>query len=533
EVFAAPWNAWVKAMLHHVAQQFCASQVAKQACRLHLTSRLRPYTAVRHFTVAAKEPEYHTGGNFEGHHLFHKDAPFVFRNGEQISELQIAYETWGHLNAKKDNAILLQCGMSASSHACSHSRNPAPGWWEEYIGPGRPLDTNLFFVICTNNLGGCYGSSGPSSINTKTGQRYGSSFPRFEVQDQVSAQFQLLDHLGIDQVHACVGASLGGMQSVCSAALFPDRVGKFVTISACAKSFPGSMAFRHAQRQAIMSDPNWNGGDYYNGKLPANGLRLARQLGTITYRSGLEWQQRFGQSLAKGVTKREGLKNEFMIENYLAHQGEKWVNAYDPNSLLWISKAMDGFSLEKPDKDGSPSLIEGLKPAMMPALVIGVQHDVLFPVWQQKEIADTLRKAGNKRVVYYELDSVYGHDSFLLDAVSIGPAVKGHLEQEPSGARHIWEDLASSAVGFLQAISQRGSTADSMRDIFRALGNGEKEVERDRLKAMVKLVWSGRVNEAAVDKAFESLAKEPLMELNDFMQMRQVLTEAMSDTYLP
>ncbi|CAK9001111.1 Serine O-succinyltransferase (SST), partial [Durusdinium trenchii] len=496
--------------------------------------RLHPFAgAARSFAVAAKEPEYHTGGNFEGYHLFHRSAPFTFRNGEQIPELQIAYETWGHLNNKKDNVILLQCGMSASSHACSHARNPAPGWWEEYIGPGRPLDTNLFYVICTNNLGGCYGSSGPSAINSHTGQRYGSSFPRFEVQDQVAAQFVLLDHLGIDQVHACVGASLGGMQSVCAASMFPDRVRKFVSISACAKSFPGSIAFRHAQRQAIMSDPNWRGGDYYDGQLPANGLRLARQLGTITYRSGLEWQQRFGQSLAKGITKREGLKNEFMIENYLAHQGEKWVNAYDPNSLLWISKAMDGFSLEKPDRDGKPSLLEGLKEAMMPALVIGVQHDVLFPVWQQKEIADTLRKAGNKGVVYYELDSIYGHDSFLLDAVSIGPAVKGHLEQEPDGARHIWEELASSAVGFLQAISQRGSTADSMRDIFRALGNGEKEVERDRLKAMVKLVWSGRVNEAAVDKAFESMAKEPLMELKQFMDMRQALTEAMSDTYLP
>eukprot|EP00437_Effrenium_voratum_P071560 CAMPEP_0181489134 /NCGR_PEP_ID=MMETSP1110-20121109/48792_1 /TAXON_ID=174948 /ORGANISM="Symbiodinium sp., Strain CCMP421" /LENGTH=521 /DNA_ID=CAMNT_0023615891 /DNA_START=28 /DNA_END=1593 /DNA_ORIENTATION=- len=521
-------------MMQAAARQVCGAKVAawlpraRQGPRSYLQRGL-----VRSLAVAAKEPEYHTGGNFEGHHMFHRKAPFTFRNGEQIPELQIAYETWGHLNAKRDNAILLQCGMSASSHAAAHARNPAPGWWEDYIGPGRPLDTNLFFVICTNNLGGCYGSSGPSSFNSVTGERFGSRFPRFEVQDQVAAQFLLLEHLGISKVHACVGSSLGGMQSVCSAAMFPDRVGKFVSISACAKSFPGSMAFRHAQRQAIMSDPHWKGGDYYDGPLPANGLRLARQLGTITYRSGLEWQQRFGQSLAKGVTKREGLKNEFMIESYLAHQGEKWVNAYDPNSLLWISKAMDGFSMEKPDKDGKLSLLDGLKPAMMPALVIGVQHDVLFPVWQQKEIADTLRQAGNKRVVYYELDSVYGHDSFLLDAVAIGPAVKGHLEQEPEGARHLWEDLAASAMGFLQASAQRGNQADSMRDIFRALGQGEKEVERDRLKSMVKLVWSGRVNEAAVDKAFDAMAKEPLMQIEEFMAMRQVLAEAMSDPYLP
>eukprot|EP00930_Biecheleria_cincta_P104534 TRINITY_DN9689_c1_g2_i2.p1 TRINITY_DN9689_c1_g2~~TRINITY_DN9689_c1_g2_i2.p1 ORF type:complete len:523 (-),score=100.74 TRINITY_DN9689_c1_g2_i2:46-1614(-) len=491
--------------------------------------------ASRTFTVkvAEKEPEYHTGGNMVGYHVFHRQAPYKFRNGGEIPELQIAYETWGHLNAKRDNAILLQCGMSASSHACSHARNPAPGWWEDYIGPGRPLDTNLFFIICTNNLGGCYGSSGPSTIDIRTGRPFGSKFPRFEVHDQVAAQMMLLDHLGIDKVHACVGSSLGGMQSVCAAGDFPDRIGKMVSISACAKSFPGSIAFRHAQRQAIMSDPNWNGGEYYDKVLPADGLRLARQLGTITYRSGQEWQQRFGQNLAKGVDDRwgQGLKNEFQIEAYLSHQGNKWVNAYDPNSMLWISKAMDGFSMEKPDKNGKMSLVEGLKDAMMPALVIGVQHDVLFPVWQQKEIADTLRLAGNKRVVYYELDSVYGHDSFLLDAVSIGPAVKGHLEQEPGGARHIWEDLASSAVGFLQASAGRASTADSMRDMFRALAQGSELVERDRLKSVLKLVWSGKVDEVAVDKAFE--LHQPEMDLTEFMQMRQALEAAKTEVFLP
>jgi len=488
---------------------------------------------VRGFASKAedKEPEYHTGGNLEGYHLFHRPEPFKFRQGGEIPELNIAYETWGHLNAKKDNAILLQCGMSASAHACSHDRNPSPGWWEEYIGPGRPLDTNLFFVICTNNLGGCYGSSGPSTIDPRTGKPFGSSFPRFEVQDQVAAQFLVLDHLGIDKVHACVGSSLGGMQSVCSAAMYPDRVGKFVSISACAKSFPGSIAFRHAQRQAVMSDPNWNNGDYYDSTLPAHGLRLARQIGTITYRSGKEWQQRFGQKLAKGVTEKEGLLNEFMIESYLSHQGEKWVNTYDPNSMLWISKAMDGFSMEKPNKDGKMCLEEGLKDAMMPALIIGVQHDVLFPVWQQKQIADTLRSVGNPGVVYYELDCVYGHDSFLLDAVSIGPAVKGHLEQEPNGARHIWEDLASSAVGFLQATAGRGNTADNMRDMFRALAQGAEEVERDRLKSVVKLVWAGRCNEVAVDKVF--VGQETLMRLDDFMAMRQELESCAAETYLP
>lgn len=479
---------------------------------------------------AGKEPEY-ASGKMSGYSVWHAPEPFKLRNGAEIPNLRIAYETWGQLNARRDNVILLQCGMSASSHACSNSANPAKGWWEEYIGPGRPLDTNLFHIICTNNLGGCFGSSGPSSLHPD-GRHYGSRFPRFEVHDQVAAQFALLDYLGIDRLHACVGASLGGMQSVCSAALFPERVAKFVTMSACAKSFPGSMAFRHTQRQAVMSDPNWNNGNYYDGPLPAAGLRLARQIGTITYRSGMEWQQRFGQRRRGGTP--EGLEPEFEIERYLMHQGEKWVNNYDPNSMLWISKAMDAFTLEAPGEDGKPSLEAGLKKAMQPALVIGVQHDVLFPVWQQKQIADCLRAAGNTRVAYYELDTVYGHDAFLLDAVSIGPAVKGHLEQEPGGAQHIWEDMAASAGRILQAVSKRGNTADHMRDVFRAVANGSDEVDRERLRHALAISWHTTLNEEAIDKVFTERLPESV-KLPEFLETFEVLTrnQREHDVYLP
>mmetsp|Transcript_145 Transcript_145/g.449 ORF Transcript_145/g.449 Transcript_145/m.449 type:complete len:412 (-) Transcript_145:169-1404(-) len=377
-----------------------------------------------------REPEY-ASGDLSGYNVFHQTTPFKFRNGLELPELKVAYETWGTLNAQRSNAILLQCGMSASSHAASHSMNKSKGWWEDFIGPGRALDTNNFYIVCSNNLGGCYGSSGPSSRDPRTGSWYGSRFPRFEVQDQVAAQFALMDHLGVDKLHAAVGSSLGGMQSVCAAAMCPERVGRFVSISACAKSFPGSMAFRHAQRQAVRLDPAWNNGDYYDGPLPEAGLKLAREIGTITYRSGLEWQARFGQARTPYETPIDEVHYEFEIERYLVHQGKKWVNNYDPNSMLWISKAMDGFSMESLDETGVPSLKEGLKTAMQPALVIGVQHDVLFPVWQQKEIADTLRAVGNKHVVYYELDSHFGHDTFLLDYNSVGPAIKGHLEQVP------------------------------------------------------------------------------------------------------
>jgi len=460
----------------------------------------------------------------------------VMLSGGELPELRIAYETWGVLNGRHDNAILLHCGMSASSHAKSHPDNQSKGWWEDFIGPGKALDTSIFFVICTNNLGGCYGSSGPGTIDPRTGKAFGSQFPRFTVQDMVDVQFQLLDHLGIDVLHASVGASLGGMHSICAAGRYPERVKKIVSISACARSFPGSIAFRHAQRQAVMSDPKWNKGDYYDGELPADGLRLARQIGTITYRSGKEWVQRFGQNRRDIANPDQNpMINELEMEHYLQAQGEKWVGQYDANSLLWISKAMDAFTMEARDEKGVPRLTEGLRNAMMPALIVGVQVDALFPVSQQQEIAISLRKAGNRAVVYYELDTIFGHDAFLLDEVAIGPAVKGHLEHEPSGAAHLWKDLASTASSVVQAMAGRqGHAADSMRDVFRALAQGDGEVEVDRLRAMVKLIWGQRLTEANIDKVFENNFDTPMVKLDSFLAIREDLEQAVAatETYL-
>jgi hypothetical protein len=237
-----------------------------------------------------------------------------------------------------------------------------------------------------------------------------------------------------------------------------------------------------------MSDPNWNDGDYYDKELPADGLRLARSIGTITYRSGHEWQLRFSQGRASEKAT-AGLDNEFHIETYLAHQGEKWVGNFDPNSLLWISKAMDGFTMELPDEHGIPCLKTGLATVQQPALVIGVQHDVLFPVWQQKQISDVLKQVGNPRVTYYELDSYYGHDAFLLESHCIGPAVKGHLEQEPYGALHIWQERAETSLRMLRGVSSRGNEADALRDVFRSLAGGAEKVHYGRLRKMVQECW--------------------------------------------
>ncbi|TPX32560.1 homoserine O-acetyltransferase [Synchytrium microbalum] len=413
------------------------------------------------------EPDYQNV--VSGYSLYHHNAPFYTHHGGVLPEFHLAYETWGKLNEKRDNVILVHTGLSASSHAKSHAGNMSPGWWEKFIGPGHALDTNKFFIICTNVLGGCYGSTGPASIDPSDGERYATRFPIVTIFDMVRAQFRLLDHLGIDKLYASVGASMGGMQSLAAGALYPDRVGRIVSISAAARSHPYSIALRHTQRQVLMADPHWNKGFYYNGIPPHVGMKLSRQIATITYRSGPEWEKRFGRRRSR-PDEVPALCPDFLIETYLDHQGERWCLQYDPNSFLYISKAMDLFDMSAPlpldpniqphtrkshtkstDKQSCSvpavnisdesthyqptnpqqdmkQLVDGLSPAKhIPTLVLGVQSDLLFPVWQQREVADALRQGGNDHVTYYELDAMYGHDTFLIDLVGVGGAVSGAL----------------------------------------------------------------------------------------------------------
>nr|CDI56614.1 related to homoserine O-acetyltransferase [Melanopsichium pennsylvanicum 4] len=310
-----------------------------------------------------------------GYHIYHHPHVFKLDYGGQLPEFDLAYETWGTLNSDKSNAILLHTGLSASSHAASTPSNPAKGWWQDFIGPNKPLDTNRFFVICTNVLGGCYGSTGPSSPHPLDPSRaaYATRFPILSVFDMVRAQFFLLDHLGIQKLYASVGSSMGGMQSIAAAHLETERVDRLVSISGCARSAPASIALRYAQRSVLMSDPNWNRGFYYSdGALPPHtGMKLARQIATFTYRSGPEWEQRFGRarrvaspthprttnqdhvsgaetSIVKEQEEEElepALCPDFLIETYLDHQGEQFCLKYDANSLIYISKAMDLFDM--------------------------------------------------------------------------------------------------------------------------------------------------------------------------------------------
>ncbi|EPR58073.1 putative homoserine O-acetyltransferase [Toxoplasma gondii TgCatPRC2] len=378
--------------------------------------------------------------------------------GGTLDSVHIAYETWGNLNASKSNAVLLTCGLSASSHARSSPMNPESGWWESFIGPGLALDTNKFFIICVSNFGGCSGTTGPSSFSSRgDGKliRYGLDFPMFSVQDMVRIMFRVVDHLGVETLHAVVGSSLGGMQSVAAAAMYPERVKRLVSISGAVTSSPLSIALRYAQRQVLMADPRFNNGNYYEKAYPFTGMKLAREIATITYRSGPEWAQRFGrQRVHHHLQSEEASQSEerptnfdtksrydhpptlapdFTVEAYLEHQGKKWCHLYDPNSMLYISKAMDHFTLEEPlGTTGELSLEYGLRRVRMPALVIGVKSDILFPIWQQKQMAHSLQRAGNRSVAFYTLDSIYGHDTFLIDVANVGGAVKGHLEQSHS-----------------------------------------------------------------------------------------------------
>jgi homoserine O-acetyltransferase len=439
-------------------------------------------------STSGPEPTYTTGAT----QVFSSREPLRLDWGGILPSFDVAYETWGTLNADGSNAVLLHTGLSASSHAHSTDANPQPGWWEAFIGPGRSLDTDKWFVVCTNVLGGCYGSTGPGSIDPADGERYATRFPILTLQDMVRAQFRLLDHLSVSRLHASVGASMGGMQSLAAGVLFPDRVGRLVSISGCARSHPYSIAMRHTQRQVLMMDPHWNRGFYYDGVPPHAGMKLAREIATVTYRSGPEWEQRFARRRAD-PSKPPALCPDFLIETYLDHAGEKFCLTYDANSLLYVSKAMDLFdlgrenqretalrresqrdsgppgpaacSLTLPDTpyeetgdasaavaaatatDASPStasearvsfqppadLVAGLTPLRtIPSLVMGVASDILFPAWQQREVAEALRQAGNPDVTHRELgedESLFGHDTFLLDVTRIGGSVKAFLEK--------------------------------------------------------------------------------------------------------
>ncbi len=351
------------------------------------------------------------------------------RRGGQLSEVTLAYESWGELSAAADNAVLIFTGLSPSAHAASSPQDLSPGWWEYMIGPDKPVDTNHFFVVCVNSLGSCYGSTGPESINPETSEPYGSDFPNLTIEDITSAGYELMRELGVECLHAAVGSSMGGMASIAYAILFPKSINYLISISAATQALPLTIAIRSLQREIIRSDPAWSSGHYKTGNEPLAGMALARKLGLISYRAADEWNSKFDRSkLPPERLTGKLFEYEFEIENYLEYNAQKFIHSFDANSYLYLSRTMDWFDIA----EHGGSVNAGMaKIKVKKALVIGVTTDILFPLRQQREIAERLEETGTE-VEYIEIDSVNGHDAFLIDDAHFSPVVEKFMTQSRS-----------------------------------------------------------------------------------------------------
>ena len=351
---------------------------------------------------------------------------FVLRRGGHLRKVQVAYESWGELSLNQDNAILIFTGLSPSAHACSSEKDPTPGWWEYMIGPGKPIDTNRFYVVCVNSLGGCFGSTGPSSINPDTGQPYGLSFPELTIEDIAKAGHHALHELGVDHLHAVVGASMGGMTALAYALQYPDELDYLVSISSAARALPFTIAIRSLQREIVRNDPDWQAGHYQQEEEPVHGMLTARKLGLLSYRASEEWLQRFNRAKVPVERKPQGAFGvEFEIESYLDYNARKFAEVFDANSYLYLSRAMDLFDVA----EHGGSINAGLsKIHAKESLIIGVETDILFPIEQQIEIAEGLKKSG-RSVDFQNLNSINGHDSFLIDKEHFSPVVTEFFEK--------------------------------------------------------------------------------------------------------
>ena len=364
-----------------------------------------------HGTVALEKYETGSSGIVQLKTFTFASPPdeLLLDSGEKLSPVTLAYETYGKLNSQRSNAILVLHALSGDAHAAGfHEGDAKPGWWDEMIGPGKAFDTDIYFVICSNVLGGCRGSTGPSSINPWTNRPYALDFPTITIKDMINAQRYLIDHIGIDKLLCVVGGSMGGMQALQWAASYPDRVRSVIPIATTLKHSPQQIAFNEVGRQAIMADPDWKGGNYYGGALAAKGLSVARMIGHITYMSDISMNEKFGRRFHNGK-RNSKFGAEFEVEGYLHYHGDNFVKRFDANSYLYITKALDYFDLSN-----GKTLFEVFRGIKAKFLIMAFRSDWLYPAYQSKEILKICKLAGIE-ATYCEIDSTYGHDAFLLE----------------------------------------------------------------------------------------------------------------------
>ncbi len=362
-----------------------------------------------------------TATNVAARESWSTDNSFTFASlplqyGGQLGPVTLAYETWGTLNAEGTNAILITHALTGNAHAhdAEHPDDPKAAWWNPLIGPGRPFDTTRYFVICSNVLGGCYGSTGPSALDPETGRSYGMRFPIITIRDMVRAQQQLVEHLGVRQLMVA-GGSIGGQQALEWAVSYPELVRSVVVVAATARLTAQAVAFSEIGRQAIMIDPRWQHGNYVPGEGPDGGLAIARMLAMVTYQSEESMEMRFARHPARlksipSPSRSADLGGRFDVESYLYYQGESLVQRFDANSYLYISRAMDLFDVS----EGYPSLEAALRRLRSQCLFIGIRSDFLFPAARVRWLADQVRALGGN-ATYVELDSPHGHDAFLKE----------------------------------------------------------------------------------------------------------------------
>jgi len=356
-------------------------------------------------SIGIVHPQYFT---------FAADRPFILESGAPLSPVTLAYETYGRLNADRSNAVLVVHALSGGAHAAGYrtADDPKPGWWDDAIGPGKAFDTDRFFVICSNVLGSCYGSSGPSSIDPATGQPYGLRFPVVTIGDMVRAQVALIDHLGIEKLLCVAGGSVGGMQVLEWAARHGERVRAAIPLATTARSNAMQIALSEVGRQAIYADPNWQNGDYYaNGRRPDAGLAVARMIAHITYLSEQAMHRKFGRRLQSQERFGYQFQTEFQVESYLRHQGNAFIQRFDANSYLYITKAMDYFDLTMPAGSLAAALAGA---AAVKFLVVSFTSDWLYPSHHSKELVSALTAVGAD-VSYLDIESSAGHDAFLVE----------------------------------------------------------------------------------------------------------------------